>query len=302
MKMSPSGLAAGLLLLLAISPANAQSRTWVSGTGSDSNPCSQTAPCKTFAGALTKTIAGGEISVLDAGGYGPVTIDKAITINGEGTLASILVGSGAGITVNAGPNDRVVIRNIQLFGAPGASMGVNVKSGNVTIDKCFMYGFLTGFIGGAGIAVNAPNGARIDVRDTNVTNSSYGALLHNTAGIAVATFDNVRFNDIPGYGVGVTGTNTFVTVNRAFISNAGTAAVHAGGAVTTVNVDNSEITNSAIAVRTANASATVRLSNNSIYNNTNALTISAGTVATANNNRIDGNGGGAMPNGTITIQ
>jgi hypothetical protein len=65
-------------------------RTWVSGVGDDVNPCSRTAPCKTFAGAISKTAAGGEISALDPGGFSAVTITKAITINGGGMLASIL--------------------------------------------------------------------------------------------------------------------------------------------------------------------------------------------------------------------
>src|SRR3954452_3521594 len=76
-------------------------RTWVSGVGDDANPCSRTAPCKTFAGAISKTADKGEISVLDPGGFGAVTITKGITINGEGTLAGILnAGSPAAITVN----------------------------------------------------------------------------------------------------------------------------------------------------------------------------------------------------------
>src|ERR1041385_4764476 len=66
-------------------------RTWVSGVGDDANPCSRTAPCKTFAGAISKTATGGEISVLDPGGFGGVTITKAITLSGDGELASILV-------------------------------------------------------------------------------------------------------------------------------------------------------------------------------------------------------------------
>src|SRR5712691_3114554 len=65
-------------------------RTWVSGVGDDANPCSRTAPCKTFAGAISKTAACGEISVLDPGGFGAVTITKSITIDGDGTLAGIL--------------------------------------------------------------------------------------------------------------------------------------------------------------------------------------------------------------------
>src|SRR5688572_18374492 len=104
-------------VLIGASAASAQAtRTWVSGVGDDVNPCSRTAPCKTFAGAISKTAAGGEISVLDPGGYGAVTITKAITINGDGTLASILAVLTNGVVVNAGVNDRVVLRNISING------------------------------------------------------------------------------------------------------------------------------------------------------------------------------------------
>src|ERR1700755_3437197 len=97
------------LVLAAASAAYAQApRTWVSGVGDDANPCSRTAPCKTFAGAISKTAAGGEISVLDPGGFGAVTITKSITINGDGTLASITTGAGtSAIIINAGANDTI---------------------------------------------------------------------------------------------------------------------------------------------------------------------------------------------------
>jgi hypothetical protein len=91
-------------------------RTWVEGIGDDANPCSRTAPCKTFAGAISKTAAGGEIDAIDAGGYGGVTITKAITIAGVGTNASILTSGTAGIIVNAGAGDDVIIRNVSLIG------------------------------------------------------------------------------------------------------------------------------------------------------------------------------------------
>src|SRR5256886_3806650 len=83
-------------------------RTWVSGVGDDVNPCSRTAPCKTFAGAISKTASGGEIDALDPGGFGAVTITKSITIAGDGTLASILASGTNGVNVNdsatASPN------------------------------------------------------------------------------------------------------------------------------------------------------------------------------------------------------
>src|SRR6266511_4072586 len=99
-----------ILTLTSLSHAQA-TRTWVSGVGDDVNPCSRTAPCKTFAGAISKTANPGEISVLDPGGYGAVTITKGMILNGDGTLASILSSGVQGIIVNAGVNDVVRIRN-----------------------------------------------------------------------------------------------------------------------------------------------------------------------------------------------
>src|SRR5213083_3662422 len=81
-------------------------RTWVSGVGDDANPCSRTAPCKTFAGAISKTAASGEINCLDPGGFGAVTITKAITIACEGVTAGVLAAGTNGIIVNAGANDN----------------------------------------------------------------------------------------------------------------------------------------------------------------------------------------------------
>src|SRR5512132_1617348 len=120
-----------IVLILSISSlANAQAtRTWVSGVGDDANPCSRTAPCTTFAGAISKTAAGGEISVLDPGGFGVVTITKAITINGDGTLAGILSAGTNGIIVNAGANDRVVIRNVSINGVGTGLNGIRFLAG-----------------------------------------------------------------------------------------------------------------------------------------------------------------------------
>src|SRR6266481_8282985 len=100
------------------SAAQAQAtRTWVSGVGDDANPCSRTAPCKTFAGAISKTAAGGEIDALDPGGYGAVTITKGITIDGGGgQVASVLVSGTNGIVVAAGANDVVILRNLRITG------------------------------------------------------------------------------------------------------------------------------------------------------------------------------------------
>src|SRR5450432_1509282 len=97
--------------------ANAQAtRTWVSGVGDDVNPCSRTAPCKTFAGAISKTAAGGEINCLDPGGFGGVTITKSMTLNCHEVFGSILVAGSPGITINALASDKVILRNLQIQG------------------------------------------------------------------------------------------------------------------------------------------------------------------------------------------
>src|SRR5271169_290904 len=121
-----------LVIYLLSSAAQAQAtRTWVSGVGNDANPCSRTAPCKTFAGAISKTAPGGEIDALDPGGFGALTITKSITIDGGGgQVASVLVAGTNGITVAAQPTDRVIIRNLRLDGLLGngsnsANAGLN---------------------------------------------------------------------------------------------------------------------------------------------------------------------------------
>src|SRR3569832_2112323 len=98
--------------------ASAQAtRTWVSGVGDDANPCSRTAPCKTFAGAISKTAAGGEIDALDPAGFGAFTITKAITVDGGGGgVAGVLASAGNGINVNAGGTDVVTLRNLSIDG------------------------------------------------------------------------------------------------------------------------------------------------------------------------------------------
>src|SRR5580692_10543633 len=115
-----------IFLTLLAMPANAQAtRTWVSGVGDDANPCSRTAPCKTWAGAISKTAAGGEMDNLDEGGFGALTITKSITIDGGGAnIASSLVSGTAGMTIVAAANDVVILRNLQFDGILGNGTGI----------------------------------------------------------------------------------------------------------------------------------------------------------------------------------
>src|SRR3954464_522716 len=118
--------------------ANAQAtRTWVSGVGDDVNPCSRTAPCKTFAGAISKTASPGIINCLDPGGFGAVTITKSIMIDCTGTLGSILSSGVQGVIVNALSTDKIILRNIDISGA-GTTLGTNgvniIQAGSVQLQ------------------------------------------------------------------------------------------------------------------------------------------------------------------------
>src|SRR5262249_20469468 len=136
-----------LVILGAATMYGQASRTWVSGVGDDANPCSRTAPCKTFAGAISKTAPGGEIDALDPGGFGALTITKAITIDGGGgQVASVLVAGTNGIVVAAGANDVVIIRNLRINGIVGSGNpgfnGIRFISGkDLNVENDYIFGF-----------------------------------------------------------------------------------------------------------------------------------------------------------------
>lgn len=154
-----SKVAALLIPLIAVvagvSSAQAQAtRTWVSGVGDDVNPCSRTAPCKTFAGAISKTAAGGEISVLDPGGFGALTITKSISVVAEGAEGSILGAGTTGITINVAPTDHVNLHGILIEGAGTGLNGIRIiAAGEVQIENCVIRNFMSG--PGVGIDMQA---------------------------------------------------------------------------------------------------------------------------------------------------
>src|SRR5499426_899591 len=141
--LSIATLCGGVLaMLLAAAPASAQAtRTWVSGVGDDANPCSRTAPCKTFAGAISKTATGGEINVLDPGGFGGVTITKSVTIRSE-VEAGVLVSGTNAIIVNAPAGSRVVLEGLDIEGLGTGLNGVNFLGGSrLYIIRCWIRNF-----------------------------------------------------------------------------------------------------------------------------------------------------------------
>lgn len=198
-------------LFFQVGAASAQAtRTWVSGVGDDVNPCSRTAPCKTFAGAISKTATGGEINTLDPGGFGGVTITKAISIINEGHTGGVLVGGGAaGIIVNAPAGANVLLQGLDIEGIGTGADGVRVLSASrVTIRNCAIRNFTD-----AGVDVNGPVGTRVTVEDSRITTSLVG----------------VRVLGAGGAGNSVTILNSTIERNSAGVEVTGASAVFIRG-------------------------------------------------------------------------
>jgi hypothetical protein len=201
-----------VFLLMTVFSIGAQAqatRTWVSGVGDDANPCSRTAPCKTFAGAISKTAAGGEIDALDDGGFGQVTITKSITINGRGHLAGVLASSGTnGIIINAGASDVVVIRGISFSGVGSGLNAIRYLAGKYVVVEDST---IDGFANGINMVTTVVNG-RMDIRNVQMTNATatpntYG--IHIGAAGSISTISNVSVRGF-SYGLTTRGGDTYL--------------------------------------------------------------------------------------------
>jgi len=265
-------------LLSALATAQA-TRTWISGVGDDANPCSRTAPCKTFAGAISKTAAGGEIDALDPGGYGAVTITKAITLDGGGgQVASILVSGTNGVTVNAGPSDVVILRNLRFAGYNGAGLNaIDYRAGKrVVVENCAIMGFGTN-----GIFAEAGTSGQLVVQNTSVVNSGNGGIAV-MAGRAAISDSNLSGNS---YGVLVY-SGAKVTVTRTVATDSSNRGFHASSGELTVS--DSTAANNYIGV--SSSGGTVRISNMTITDNSSGIyTSGSGHVYSWGNNHIAGN-------------
>ena len=272
-------------------------RTWVSGVGDDVNPCSRTAPCKTFAGAISKTAQGGEIDVLDPGGFGTLTITKAITIDGSGTLASILNSAGVnGINVNAQPNDIVTIRGLSFQGArqgtsPGGD-GIKFNSGKgLNVINCII---LNQGTNGIEVSLSAA-GSFVYVLNTVVKNcAGDGFSAFTSTGLVAVSIQNSSFIE-NGTGLRAKG-NSRISIDRSNFSNNTAQGVFSDGTtgVGVADLSNSEIFgNGGAGVQAQTGGAVARINNCDIKNNngTGALVGAGGEIDTWGNNRIFSNGG-----------
>lgn len=283
-------LAIAVFSLAISSVAQAQAtRTWVSGVGDDVNPCSRTAPCKTFAGAISKTATGGEIDVLDPGGFGGVTITKSLTIDGTtgAGFGSILAAGTTGVIINAGTG-VVTLRNLSINGvgkstSPGVTGVRVISAAKVYIENCTIFGF-----GTHGVDMNTASGiaqARLTIQDSTIEEcSNSGVSVSSPTTNPVVNLEHVR---IAGCGTGVNaGTNAVVAIHDSTLTINNNGIVTANGSL--VNIETSSITLQVTNGIQVGAGSTARIGGNLIAQNPTGVA-NSGTTETTQDNRFLGN-------------
>jgi hypothetical protein len=222
---SGSSILGGILAIaLNVMPAQAQAtRTWVSGVGDDANPCSRTAPCKTFAGAISKTATGGEINCLDPGGFGGVTITKSIQIICM-VEAGVLVSGTNAIIVNGAAGSEIILDGLDIEGLSTGINGVNVLASNtVTIRNSTIKNFSQN-----GVCVCA-SGARVSVMDSfiysNAPSASFAGVQTVSGGTALVARTTIDFHVGPSINV-VSGATLFL--NGSTLTGSATSVANAG--------------------------------------------------------------------------
>lgn len=298
------------LASFATSSALAVQRTFVSVDGSDLANCTATEPCRSFASAINRTSVGGEVIALQSGGYGAVTVDKAVSIiSPPGVYAGISVFGGAGVTVTVGTYDSVTLRGL-VINAQGGTTGINFSSGGkLVIEGCTISGNFA-----KGISVNGPSSAAVMIKDTQIVEAGLGidvggpggelvklsvidsVLLHVGNGIHVnagveATVENSRLIGL------ASASGTAVDVNataghapaQMHVTNTLIREFSVGASVTqstpsaTLSIASSELAHNGIAVR-ASTGAIALNGNRLVHNNQAVSTIAGGVVTSSGKN------------------
>jgi hypothetical protein len=295
-------MAIAIFMFAFASLAQAQaSRTWVSGVGDDANPCSRTAPCKTFAGAISKTAAGGEIDCLDPGGFGAVTITKSITIDGGSQFGSILTSlGGTGVIINdtgaSPPTGTVTLRHLWINGIGTAANGIRILSEKrVNIIDCQIFGMTA-----RGISDERTHGGgpTLNVQDTTIHNvGTDGVHVGNPTTNVSAAYDNLRI--ISAGGVGIFMTNGSSTEAKNCNVTFATTGIQIDGSSATATIIGTSLgLNSTGLANTA--SANTKISECTITNNATGISIPSGSVTGYGNNVVDGNAAGNAVTTSLT--
>ena len=285
-------------------------RTWVSGVGDDVNPCSRTAPCKTWAGAISKTATGGEIDALDPGGYGTLTITKAITVDG-GTgsgWGSTLFSSVNGFVINITTNlttDKVILRNLSINGA-GTTLGVDgvrfLDGAELTLENISIFNY-----SGDGVEINQSQACRVNMRNVTFSHGGIGIKSSGTAASVSMNLQDVRINSMLSHGIQAIN-NTIIFAKNVHAFNNGLGATFGDG-FRADGTSGSSIINCTACSSNANTangfnalgSGLIRISDSDVYHN--ASTGISGTVRSGGGNRFAFNGVNGTPVATdIVIQ
>jgi Right handed beta helix region len=297
-KIASLSIAAALIACgLSAAPAHTlANRTSVSGKGTDSGTCGRAAPCRTFAFALTQTAAGGEIDVLDPAGYGAMTITKAISIVNDGVgVAGIQVGSGNGVTINAGASDSVHLRGLTIEGLRSEANGIEFTTGgNLEIENCVVRGFLF-----RGIAIAPSTSSSFSVSNTIASNNDVGIFVQPT-GSAVVTgvLSKVTANDNFLDGIDVnsevtTGASFNVTIVDSVASNNGeidAEALSVSGHPAAAAMLRNVVASNNKAGLDAGPNTILRVAHSVVTGNLAGVETNSGTIQSFGDNDIDGNG------------
>ncbi len=303
------GLVMFVLVVTSVGQAQA-TRTWVSGVGDDVNPCSRTAPCKTFAGAISKTATGGEINALDPAGFGTINITKSITLDGTQGQGhgGILAAGTTGVIVNitaaavAPHSDTVTLRNLSINGASTGTNGIRILStvanSTVHIENCQIFGFRSGNVGDAGRGIidkRSASGSKLLVSNTDIrNNSAHGIQVGIDTGFVsgvTATFNNVRSvgNTLSG---AFFGGGSKTSVRYSVFNNNGNAGIQVSeqaGGTTESDITSTVISHNNHGLFLGSGASLTRIGDVTINGNVNGVSISGGAIETYGNNNVRGN-------------
>jgi hypothetical protein len=287
-----------LVPLLHAAPAYAQAtRTWVSGVGDDANPCSRTAPCKTFAGAISKTAVAGEIDCLDPGGFGAITITKSMTIDCSGVAGGILASLVNGVIVpsNTTAGAKVVLRNLTIQGAGNGINGIRylAPGGSLSLEGVVISGFTTRAVEFAPSA-----SSKLFVSNSNFSdNGGEGIGIRPTGGTGAAVGATVTHTNVHNNGAGITADNTnsglinLVIKDTTVSQNVGNGVTAAANATSLVFVALHQVTSNGnnVGVSSTGTNSTVRIHESIVTGNATGLSeASSGKIMSFSSNILSG--------------
>jgi len=294
-------LAVVVLVMGIAAGASAQAtRTWVSGVGDDVNPCSRTAPCKTFAGAISKTATNGIINCLDPGGFGAVTITKSITIDGTPFMAGVLHSGVQGVIINI-VGGTVILRGLDIEGAQTGTNGVSVlAAANVIIERCAIFGSNAAAPNGNGLNVNTTAPVNVIVRDTTISNNSQMGIRATTSGvIAKLILDNVRLWQNGQNGLDLVN-NVQANIVRSSSSQNGASGARLEAASSSLEAYQTSFdANGGFGLNTVGTNQVKIFECQIVHNSSGSISAAAGVV-THGNNAIQDNATATQPGSSAT--